>query len=198
VLRKIPGALDPGAPPVFNSPQDVTDWVRGVDWLVGSESAIVLHVNAGGGLTCVAVADGRLQHLGPQGKEALALEALECGAHAVVAVDVRRHVPPAGASATDRRRHFSLRMHLAVRGVVLLDTVIVARDGGASVSGALSYPLGGSLSWLQVHVSTHRVARGTTGWAHDGAAAYPPGSARKRDGIGRPTLWLAADSGLDG
>ena len=125
------------------------------------------------------------------------MEAIECGAHALVAVDVRRKAPPAGATAADRRRHSSLRVHLAVRGVVLLDTVIVAGDGGASVSGSLTYPLGASLSWLQVHVSTHRVAPGSAGWAHDTAAVYPPGSVRKRDGVSRPKLWLAAESGLD-
>lgn len=198
MLRRIPGALDPGAPPVFVSPEEVTAWVRAVDWLVGADSGLVLHLDPDGRLTCVATADGRLQHLGPLAKEALAGEAIECGAHAVVAIDVRRKVPPGGANLNDRRRHAALRVHLAIRGVVLLDTVIIAADGGVSVTGALSYPLGAALSWLQVHVSPHRASPGAMSWAHRGAEAYPPESARLRDAVARPALWLAADPEADG
>lgn len=198
MLRNIPGALDPGAPPLFNSPEDVTSWLRGVDWLIGADTGIVLHVNPEGRLTCVATADGRLQHLGPAGKEALASEAVECGAHAIIAVDIRRKVPPGGPCGNDRRRHAALRTHLAIRGVVLLDTVIVAPDGGSSVTHCLSYPLGETLSWLQVHVSPRRRDAAHTGWVHEGASSFPPGSARIRDGLTRPTLWLATEHPADG
>lgn len=192
MLRCLPGALDPGAPPVFNSPDDVTAWVRAVDWLVGADRAVVLHVDADCRLTCVATAQSRLQYLGPMAKDGLAAEALRCGAAAVLAVDARQKVPPSGPTSADRRRHRALRLHLAIHGVALLDTVIVAPTGGMSVTGSLGYPLGAGLSWLQVHVPRHRVLAGAgEGWAHEDAGAFPPGSARIRDGVTRPTLWLA-------
>lgn len=190
MLRSIPGALDPGAPPHFRSPEDVIAWIRGVDWLLGADRAVVLHVDAEGGLTCVASAHARLPHLGPLAKEALAADALQCRAAAVLAVDLRQKVPPSGPSAVDRRRHNGLRIDLAVHGVALLDTVIVASAGGVSVTGSLSYPLGLGLSWLRVHVPENRSPLAADGWAHEGADVFPPGSASVRD-VGRPTLWLA-------
>lgn len=191
MLRSIPGALDPGAPPRFRSPDDVIAWVRGVDWLLGADRAVVLHLDAEGSLTCVASAHARLNHLGPLAKENLASEALQCEAAAVLAVDLRPKVPPSGPSVVDRRRHRALRIDLAVHGVALLDTVIVASTGGVSVTGSLSYPLGSSLSWLRVHVPAHRSAMSGGDWAHEAADVYPPGSASVRDPVDPPTLWLA-------
>jgi hypothetical protein len=191
VLRSIPGALDPGAPPIFRSPDDVIAWVRGVDWLLGADRAVVLHLDAEGSLTCVASAHARLHHLGPMAKEALAAEALQCGSAAVLAVDLRQKIPASGPSVVDRRRHNALRIDLAVHGVALLDTVIVASEGGVSVTGSLNYPLGLGLSWLRVHVPGHRSPLAAGGWAHEAADAFPPGSASVPDPAGRPTLWLA-------
>ena len=191
MLRSIPGALDPGAPPVFCSPDDVIAWVRGVDWLIAADRAVVLHLDAEGRLSCVASAHPRLHHLGPVAKEALAAEALQCGAGAVLAVDLRQKVPPSGPSTVDRRRHDALRVDLAVHGVALLDTVIVAPAGGVSVTGSLNYPLGLGLSWLRVHVPSHRSALAAGGWAHEAADVFPPGSASVPATGSRPTLWLA-------
>lgn len=191
MLRSIPGALDPGAPPRFRSPDDVIAWIRAVDWLLGADRAVVLHLDAEGSLTCVATAHARLNHLGPLAKENLAAEALQCGTAALLAVDLRPKVPPSGPSVVDRRRHNALRIDLAVHGVALLDTVIVASTGGVSVTGSLSYPLGSSLSWLRVHVPAHRSEMAGGDWAHQTADAFPPGSARLRDPGGPPTLWLA-------
>jgi hypothetical protein len=190
MLRSVPGALDPGAPPRFRSPDQVIAWVRGVDWLLGADRAVVLHLDAEGGLTCVASAHARLQHLGPLAKEALAAEALQCGTAAVLAVDLRQKVPPSGPSTVDRRRHYALRTDLAVHGVALLDTVIVAPAGGVSVTGSLNYPLGLGLSWLRVHVPGERSPLAAGGWAHEDADHFPPASASVREGGGRPTLWL--------
>lgn len=192
MLRCLPGALDPGAPPEFGSPRDVTDWVRAVDWLVGADRAVVLHVDAEGRLTCVATSHSRLQYLGPMAKDAMAAEALQCGAAAVLAVDVRQKLPARGASSVDHRRHRALRLHLAIHGVALLDTVIIAPEGGLSVTGSLAYPLGSGLSWLRVHVPGQRMLP-PGGWTHEDAAAFPPGSARIRDAVDRPMLWLAED-----
>lgn len=191
MLCSVPGVLDPGAPPSFHSPDDVIAWIRGVDWLVGADRAVILHVDADGCLTCVASAQARLHHLGPMAKEVLAAEALQCGTAAVLAVDVRQKAPAAGVSAVDRRRHNALRTDLAVHGVALLDTVIVASNGGMSVTGSLGYPLGLGLSWLQVHVPERQSPLAAGGWAHETAAGFPPGSASVRDAGGRPTLWLA-------
>lgn len=190
MLRSIPGALDPGAPPKFSSPDDVIAWVRGVDWLVGADRAIVFHIDAEGALTCVASAPARLQHLGPLAKEALAGEALRCKTSAVLAVDLRPKVPPSAPSPADLRRHNSLRIDLAVHGVALLDTVIVAPDGGVSVTGCLAYPLGLGLSWLRVHVPGATSSPVEGGWAHQTADEFPPESASVRQ-VRRPTLWLA-------
>lgn len=193
MLRCLPGALDPGSPPGFESPDDVISWVRAVDWLIGADRAVVLHVDAEGRLTCVATGHSRLHYLGPLAKDAIATEALLCGAAAVLAVDVRQRLPPAGPSSVDRRRHRALRLHLAIHGVALLDTVIVSPAGGASVTGTLSYPLGGGLSWLQVHVPIERDPLGGSSWAHEDASAFPSGSLGVRDRVVRPTLWLASE-----
>lgn len=191
MLHSIPGVLDPGAPPIFGSPDDVIAWVRAVDWLLGAERAVLLHVDAEGRLTCVASAHARLRHLGPAAKEALAADALRCRAAAVLAVDLRQKVPPAGPSAIDRRRHHALRIDLAVHGVALVDTVIVAPLGGASVTGSLNYPLGLGLTWLRVHVPAASSPLAAVGWAHESADGFPPGSASVQDEQRRPTLWLA-------
>lgn len=196
MLRYLPGALDPGAPPVFHSPDDVTAWVRAVDWLVAADRAVVLHVDGNCQLTCVGTAPGRLQYLGPGAKEDVAAEALQCEAAGIIAVDLRKKLPASAPTGQDRRRHHALHVHLAVRCVALLDTVIVAPTGGVSVTGALCYPLGGGLSWLRVHVTRYRLV-GDVGaqWTHDDAGDFPPASARVRDADPRPTLWLAGDSG---
>lgn len=192
MLRCLPGALDPGAPPEFTSPDDVSSWIRAVDWLVDADRAIILHVDGTGRLTCVATGHSRLHYLGPLSHDAIAADALACDAAAVLAVDVRQKLPPAGPSSVDRRRHRNLRLHLASFAVALLDTVIVCPAGGLSVTGALNYPLGTSLSWLNVHVPC--TPEGEPGrWAHEPAAIFPPGSARAPDPLCRPTLWLASD-----
>lgn len=191
MLRSVPGALDPGAPPTFRSSEDVIAWVRGVDWLLGANRAVVLHLDAEGRLTCVASAHQRLHHLGPLAKETLAAEALHCGTAAVLAVDLRQKVPPAGPSKVDRRRHDALRTDLAVHGVALVDTVIVTPSGGVSVNGSLTYPLGLGLSWLRVHVPRHPAPLAAGGWAHEAADGFPPASASVRNEDVPPTLWLA-------
>ena len=179
MLRCLPGALDPGPAPQFDSPDDVVSWVRRVDWLVGAQRAIVLHLDADGRLTCVASGHSRLAYLGPLAHDEIAAEARACDAAAVVAVDVRRRVPVRGPVDTDRRRHHQLRLHLALLGVALLDTVIVASDGGVSVTGALSYPLGTNLSWLRVHLNEQPTV-GPDEWSHDDARLYPIGAAPVR------------------
>lgn len=194
MLRPLPGALDPGAPPEFHTPDDVIAWVRGVEWLVGSDRALILHVTLAGLLTCVATARTRLQHLGPVTTDAIAAEALACDTSAVLAVDVRPKLPPNGVSNVDRRRNLALRNDLAVHGIALLDTVIVTRSGGLSVTGALAFPLGGSTSWLQVHVPPARRIAGDE-WTHETAATYPPDAAKVYDLVSRPKLWLADDPG---
>lgn len=193
MLRCLPGALDPGAPPVFGSPDQVIAWVRAVEWLVGADRAVALHIDGEGRLTCVATAQSRFQYLGPFGREAMAIEAVECATTAVVAVDLRQRLPAKGPSSVDQRRHQALGLQFALHGVALLDTVIVTPSAGISVTGSLSYPLGAGLSWLQVHVPA-RPSIGLDGeWAHEDAGAFPPGSAALRNRIERPTLWLAPD-----
>ena len=187
MMRSLPGSLDPGAPPLFASPNDVIAWVRGVDWLLTADRAVVLHVDDDRRLTCVATSHSWLKHLGPTAKDALVADALQCGASAVLAVDLRPKLPPTAPSTIDRRRHGQLRQHFAVHGVHLLDTVIVTPDGGVSVTGSATYPVAGDPCWLQGHSPAPRSAPGAE-WAHEGAISFPPGSARIR---GRGTaLWL--------
>jgi hypothetical protein len=191
MLRSVPGVLDPGAPPIFGGPEEVIGWVCGVDWLVAADRAIVLHVGADGRLSCVASAHSRLHHLGPLAKEALAREALQCGTSTVLAVDLRQKLPVSAPSTVDRRRHDTLRVDLAIHGVALLDTVIVAPSGGVSVTGSLSYPLGLGLSWLRVHVPSQHSPLSASAWAHQPAEAFPIGVPNLRQVVDRPTLLLA-------
>jgi hypothetical protein len=186
-MRSLPGSLDPGAPPLFASPVDVIAWVRAVDWLLGADRAVVLHVDDDRRLTCVASNHNRLKHLGPTAKDALVSDAQQCGASAVLAVDLRPKLPPTAPSTIDRRRHGQLRQHFAVHGVHLLDTVIVTPDGGVSVVGSPTYPAAGEPCWLQVHTPQRRSAPGAE-WAHEDATSFPPGSARIRDP--GTALWL--------
>lgn len=194
MLRCIPGALNPGSPPQFTSPDDVTAWVRAVDWLVEASVAVVLHVDEDARLTCVATGHSRLQYLGPMAFDTIAGEAVECGASAVLAVDVRRRLPPRGVNNVDRNRHRQLRLRLAIHGVALLDTVVVSADGGLSVTGALAYPLGGDLSWLRVHLP-RRPHDSDEEWNHLNASHYPPASAAIRGKVSQPMLWIAPDPG---
>lgn len=187
MMRCLPGSLDPGAPPLFTSPDDVVAWVRGVDWLLAADRAVLLHADEESRLTCVATSHSPLKHLGPTAKDAMVADAVECGAAAVLAVDVRPKLPPKAPSTIDHRRHRQLRQHLAVHGVFLLDTVIVTPEGGVSVTGPSAYPADSHPSWLQVHTPPRRSAPGAA-WAHEGASSLPPGSARVNDR--RPTLWL--------
>lgn len=186
MLRCLPTALDPGPRPTFSSPADVASWAVAVDWIVKGDRAVVLHLDAEGRLTCMATTHSRLYHIGSLAKDEMAREALACEAAAVVAVDVRIGLPSRGVTDTERRRHHSLRRHLAIHGVALLDTVIVAPGGGLSVTGVLSYPLGGGLSWLQIHVPRHTPADyGDQAWSHQDAAVVA-----FRDGlVSRPMLW---------
>jgi hypothetical protein len=187
MMRSLPGSLDPGAPPLFASSDDVIAWVRAVDWLLAADRAVVLHVDDDRRLTCVATNHSRLKHLGPTAKDALVADALQCGASAVLAVDLRPKLSPTAPSTIDHRRHGQLRQDFAVHGLALLDTVIVTPDGGVSVTGSATYPVAGEPSWLLVHTPARRPAPGAE-WAHEDAAAFPLGSARIRD---RGTaLWL--------
>jgi hypothetical protein len=187
MMRSLPGSLDPGAPPLFASPDDVIAWVRAVDWLLAADRAVVLHVDDDRRLTCVATNHSRLKHLGPTAKDALVADALRCGASAVLAVDLRPKLPPTAPSTIDHRRHGQLRQDFAVHGLALLDTVIVTPDGGVSITGSATYPVADEPSWLVVHTPARRPAPGAE-WAHEDAASFPPGSARIRD---RGTaLWL--------
>jgi hypothetical protein len=194
MLRRLPAALDPGARPVLTCPDDAIAWIRSVDWLVAADRALILHVDADGQLTCVASCWGRLAHLGPLSREAMASEALGCGALGVIAVDLRRRVPARAPAEADRRRHLLLRAHLAMFGVPLLDTIIVAAEGGASVTGVLTFPLGPAGSWLQVHLPERRPSGAAWGWAHDEAAAFLPAPAPSDSGVVvRPSLWSVSD-----
>ena len=187
MMRSLPGSLDPGAPPLFASPVDVIAWVRGVDWLLASDRAVVLHVDDDRRLTCVATSHSRLKHLGPSAKDALVADALQCGASAVLAVDLRPKLPPTAPSTIDRRRHGQLRQDFAVHGLALLDTVIVTPDGGVSVTGSPTYPVACDPSWLVLHTPARRPAPGAE-WAHEAATSFPPGSARLSDLS--TALWL--------
>lgn len=174
MLRSLPGLLDPGVAPVLDSPDEASGWVRGVEWLIRSQGrGILLHVDETALLTCVAVANHLLKHLGPQAKDAMIHDALHCGCAAVVAVDVRRKVPPNGVSSVDRRLHEALRNEFALHCVVLLDTVIVAPTGGLSVTGSLRYVIAASPSWLQIHIPERRA--GLDEWSHESAAGIVPG-----------------------
>jgi hypothetical protein len=194
MLRRLPGALDPGERPVLTCPEAAIAWIRAVDWLIAADRALVLHVDADGQLTCVASCWGRLAHLGPLSREAMAAEALACGALGVIAVDLRRKMPARAPTDVDRRRHLALRAHLAIYGVPLLDTIMVAVDGGASVTGVLSFPLGAAPSWLQIHTPERRPSGADWGWAHEDARAFLPGSVPATSGVViRPTLWSSSD-----
>lgn len=173
-------------------PDDVIAWVRGVDWLLTADRAVVLHVDDDRRLTCVATNHWSLKHLGPRDKDALVADALQCGASAVLAVDVRPKLPPKAPSTIDQRRHRQLRQHFAVHGLTLLDTVIVTPDGGVSVTSSAAYPAGGEPSWLHVHTPARRSSPGVE-WAHDGAGPFPPGSARISDR--GAALWLVRPPG---
>lgn len=190
MLRCLPKALEPGPRPRFASPAEVVTWISSIDWIVDGDRAIVLHLDSGGNLTCLASAHSRLQYIGPLARDEMAAEALACEAAVVVAVDVRQRLPAKGVNDTERRRHHGLRRHLAVHGVALVDTVIVSTHGGLSVTGALTYPLGGGLSWLQVHVPSHPPGQyGERQWVHEDAALFPA----RAPVLTRPALWGGGD-----
>jgi hypothetical protein len=178
----------------MSCPEAAIAWVRSVEWLVAADRAVVLHVGADAQLTCVASCWGRLSHLGPLSRDAMAAEAAECGASGVIAVDLRPKMPARSPSDGDRRRHRLLRAHLALHGVAVLDTVLVAPEGGASVTGVLTFPLDKRLSWLQVHTPESRPAGADGEWSHEDAASFlPRGDSSRAGEVIRPPLWGALD-----
>ncbi|MBA2725629.1 MAG: hypothetical protein H0U53_06535 [Actinobacteria bacterium] len=188
MMRSLPGSLDPGAPPLFDSPGDVIAWVRGVDWLLATtERAVLLHIDDDRRLTCVATSHSLLKHLGPMAMDGLITDALQCRAGAVLAVEIRPKLPPTAPSRIDLRRHQQLRRHFAVHGLALLDTVIVTPEGGVSVTGSATYPAGTEPCWLQVHTPAPRSGSGG-GRSHEEASSFPPGGTRIADR--GAALWL--------
>lgn len=173
MLRSVPRALDPGALPVFTCPQDVIDWVRAVDWLTYGDRSVVLHLDDMGRLSCVATTPGRLQDLSVLSRDRIAAETLDCGTSSAIGVDIRSRLPTKGPTEQDRRRHQTLRVHLAAHGVALLDTVIVAPAGGVSVTGALTPGLQTEPGGLRMHVPV-RPQMPPVSPEQESASGYPP------------------------
>jgi hypothetical protein len=184
-MRRLPGYLEPGDAPVLASPDDVIAWVQAVDWLVASERAILLHLDADSRLTCVASAHGRFQWIGLAVADAWAFDALECAATAVVAVDLRPKLTPKSPSTVDLRRHRKLWHHLALYGVALIDSVLVTPDEGVSVTRLTSYPSGIDPSWLQLHSPRPWQAPGIEA-THESAASVLASPQRFKEGRKKP------------
>jgi hypothetical protein len=152
MLRHVPHLLTPGDQPHLHSAQATIDWATSLEWIVQTPRTIALHLDAEARLTCIAPCTEKLSYLGPLSRDVLAGQALDCQAAAVILVDVRRRITPAAPTAADRAAHRSCQAQLAVHGVALLDTIIVAPGNGVSVPGADAYTVDGRPSWLQVHV----------------------------------------------
>lgn len=172
------------------SPEDAIAWVRSVEWLLYANRAVLLHLDDETRLSCIATGQGRLQWLGPVTCDAWAVDALECQAAAVLAVDLRPKLTPKSPSTIDARRHRQLWQRLAPYGVALLDTIIVTPDAGVSVTGMAAYPSGTEPSWLRVHSPLRRQGSGMVP-THENASSLPANAAPSGDV--RKRLWVVPE-----
>jgi hypothetical protein len=173
----------------MSGPAEVIAWVLSVDWLLASDRALALHVGSAGELTCVGSCWGRFGQIGRLAEDGLAADAIDCGASGIIAVDVRRRLPARCPSEADHRRLRSLRSHLALHGVAVLDLVIVGEGGGLSVSGALAFPLQGGEPWLHVHApGPPEIPPWSRPWAHEDVTGFVP-NATGHDVVVCPGFW---------